>query len=84
MERALSAKGGVDIPASGSKESRESTDRNVCVTRLEREIAELVYALYGLTPEERTMPLCCHANREGNRHSKEEPTIKNTSAGTPT
>ena len=52
VERILSAKqGDTDIPvcASGKK---KNTDRNVCVTALERELDELVSALYGLTPEE--------------------------------
>ena len=49
VERILSAKGGTDIPVCGAK---ENTDRNVCVTALERELDELVSALYGLTPEE--------------------------------
>ena len=52
VERILSAKGGTDIPVCGAK---ENTDRNVCVTALERELDELVYALYGLTPEEKAL-----------------------------
>lgn len=51
VKRILSLKGGAGIPAC---DFGESADRNVCATiaALEREIDELVYALYGLTPEE--------------------------------
>ena len=49
MERILSAKqreGGAGIPA-----CQTEADKNVCAT-LERQLDELVYALYGLTPGE--------------------------------
>gem|GEM_PF-5793995 len=53
MERILATKqreGDTDISVCAV--DKKNTDKNVCVTALERKIDALVYALYGLTLEE--------------------------------
>ena len=50
MEKILAAKGSTDIPVCAGAAKDPQT--GMSVPQWERELDELVYALYGLTPEE--------------------------------